>query len=430
MKVCVYGLWHLGCVTAACLAEAGHEVRGLDPDADRIAALKKGEPPIMEPGLTELIAAGMAKKRLEFFTDAKEAVRDCKVLWVTMDTPVNEDDQADTRYVIDRVTGILSLLDDSAMILVSSQLPVGTCKALEDAGEGRVPVAYSPENLRLGEALNVFRNPDRVVVGTRRESDRGTLRTLLAPLTDRVEWMSVESAEMTKHALNAFLAVSVTYANEIASICEKVGADAKEVERGLKTESRIGPGAYLSPGTAFAGGTLARDVEFLNRIGSRASLRTPLLESVKASNDHHRDWPKRMLMEAVGSLASRTVAVWGLTYKAGTDTLRRSASIDLCRWLLRAGAKVRSHDPAVSTLPRELTEILVCASPEDAASGADALVVMTGWPQYKTASVLEAVKSANVRTILDPARILPSSVRNLPGIRYFAVGTIGSGDVF
>src|SRR5262249_19142379 len=230
-------------------------------------------------------------------------------------------------------------LRDGAIVLVSSQLPVGSTARLA-AMAPRLRFACSPENLRLGKAIEVFTKPDRVIVGVRDMETRILLAQLFAPITSQLEWMTIESAEMTKHAINAFLAVSVTFANELASVCERVGADAKEVERGLKTESRIGPKAYLAPGAAFAGGTLARDVAFLTELGARHGLVLPLLGGVRPSNDAHQQWARRRLEDRLGSLAGATVAVWGLTYKPGTDTLRRSAAIELCRSLAAAGATV------------------------------------------------------------------------------------------
>jgi UDP-glucose 6-dehydrogenase len=235
---------------------------------------------------------------------------------------------------------------DGAVVIVSSQLPVGSVARLE-AMAPKLRFAASPENLRLGKAIEVFTKPDRVIVGVRDDATKATVTKLFAPITDRIEWMSVESAEMTKHAINAFLALSVTFANELASVCERVGADAKEVERGLKTESRIGPKAYLAPGGAFAGGTLARDVAFLTALGKQHALVLPLLGGVRPSNEAHKHWPQRRLIDRLGEIAGKTIAVWGLTYKAGTDTLRRSASVELCRDLAARGAKVVAWDPAL-----------------------------------------------------------------------------------
>jgi UDPglucose 6-dehydrogenase len=275
MIVCVQGLWHLGSVTAACLAAAGHRVIGLDFDAPTIAKLREGQPPIAEPGLDALLRA----HAIDFTTDAARAA-DADVLWVAYDTPVDADDNADVAFVMDQVAKTLPHLRAGAVVIVSSQLPVGSVARLE-ALAPNVRFASSPENLRLGKAIEVFTKPDRVIVGVRDEQTRKVVTELLAPITDRIEWMTVESAEMTKHAINAFLALSVTFANELASVCERVGADAKEVERGLKTESRIGPKAYLAPGGAFAGGTLARDVAFLTALGKQHALGLPLLSGVR-----------------------------------------------------------------------------------------------------------------------------------------------------
>ena len=235
--------------------------------------------------------------------------------------------------------------------------------------------------------------------------------------------MSVESAEMTKHAINAFLATSVTFANEIASICELVGADAKEVERGLKTELRIGPKAYLSPGGAFAGGTLARDINFLNEVGSAKRLVTPLLGSVKPSNDEHKKWVKRKLLSYFPDLANASIALWGLTYKPGTDTLRRSMAVELCDWLIGRGATVNVHDPVVKELPvawqgkvRRGDDALAVLE------GVQALVVSTEWPQYKEIQASWLASAAPGVVVLDANRFL-SVLAADPGIRYVAVGT-------
>lgn len=427
MNVCVFGLWHLGSVTAACLAGAGHDVTGLDPDPAVVAGLAAGCPPLFEPGLEELVREGLAGGRLRFTTEAAEALAGAEMVWVTDDTPVDDDDRADVDFVVERVAGLFPHLAAGALVLVSSQVPVGTTRRLEQAYAAAFPggsasFAYSPENLRLGRAMQAFRDPDRVVAGVRRPADRERVARLLAPFTDRVEWMSVESAEMTKHALNAFLATSVAFINEVAALSEQVGADAKEVERGLKSEARIGPRAYLSPGAAFAGGTLARDVAFLTAIGAERAVPTPLLAGVRASNDAHKHWAQRRLQELVGPLAGRRVAVWGLTYKPGTDTLRRSLAVELCRWLLAQGARVQAHDPAVRALPAELAGVALAGAPLAALEGAEALVVATEWPDYQAAGA-EAVAAAMARpVVLDANRWLAASLGADARIRYFSVG--------
>jgi UDPglucose 6-dehydrogenase len=330
---------------------------------------------------------------------------------------VDEDDRADVEFVVERATQLFPHLRDGTLVIVSSQLPVGTIRRLEEACRNKtVSFACSPENLRLGTAIEVFTKPDRVIVGVRRETNRARINELFRPFTERIEWMSVESAEMTKHALNAFLATSVAFINEIAAVCEQVGADAKEVERGLKSEARIGPKAYLSPGGAFAGGTLARDIQFLTKVGAQHHVPTHLLASVKTSNDAHRQWVRRTLEALLGSLAGETIAVWGLTYKPGTDTLRRSSAIELCQWLVQQGARVRAHDPAIKTLPVELAKIIELApSPADALTGTAALVVATPWPDYLTVNVAPPI-------VVDPNRFLAKTLGNNPRIRYAAVG--------
>ena len=270
MRIVVSGLWHLGCVTAACLAEH-FEVIGHDPEAGTVAGLAAGTPPIYEPGLTPLIEAGLASGKLRFtFGPAVAASAD--VIWIAYDTPVDANDNPDVEFVFTRIAELLPYARAGALIIISSQMPVGFVARLEtyarDVGAD-VAIAYVPENLRLGQALEVFRTPDRVVAGVRSETDKTRLFDLLRPFTTNVVWMSPESAEMTKHALNGFLATSVTFINEIAGICERVGADVKDVERGLKTDVRIGERAYLSAGGGFAGGTLARDVRALIAAATR-----------------------------------------------------------------------------------------------------------------------------------------------------------------
>jgi UDPglucose 6-dehydrogenase len=285
-----------------------------------------------------------------------------------------------------------------------------------------VGFSCSPENLRLGKSISVFTQPDRVVIGARAEKSRAVFTELFAPFTDHIEWMGVESAEMTKHALNAFLATSVTFINEIAAICEQVGADAKEVERGLKSEARIGPKAYLGPGGAFAGGTLARDVAFLTQLGKQYDVPVQLFPSIKLSNDAHKNWARRRLIQLLGGVKGRTIAVWGLTYKPGTDTLRRSSSVELCKWLLEQGAVVQAHDPAVKNLPDEYKQVKLCASALDAVKTADALVVSTEWADYCDVDMNMVVATMKTPYVLDVNRFLAKNVAGVPEIKYVAVG--------
>jgi len=428
MKICVLGLWHLGSVTAACMAALGHHVVGVDFDEQRVVSLSGGTAPLLEPGLEELLRSGLASGRLRFSRTLAEAAAGAQVLWVTNDTPIGSDGEPQPDLIIQQLEHVLPMLDAGTLVLVSSQLPIGSIRALQQRAivlrSGRsVNCACLPENLRLGSALRDFLRPDRIIVGLASTSDRHVLEELLGTIGAPIEWMSLESAEMTKHALNAFLATSVTFANEVASICEVVGADAKEVERGLKSDRRIGAGAYLAPGAAFAGGTLARDVGFLTGVGRARGITTPLLASILPSNAAHRLWAQKMLHTLFADLSRTTIAVWGLTYKSGTDTLRESPAVELCEWILREGAQLRVHDPVVRSLPPQWgSAVARTDSPLAAVRGAQALVLAVDWPVYREVDGAELLQSIDQLVVLDPNRMRPDLATAAARLRYLAVG--------
>jgi len=428
MNICVQGLWHLGTVTATCLASVGHDVVGLDFDKSRIRGLQLNKLPISEPGLEELMRAEQEAGRLCFTTSPEEAVSDVELLWVTYDTPVNDNDEADVDFVIEQLALTLPYLASGVTVLISSQMPVGSISRLEIIAQELCPkkvigFACSPENLRLGKALDIFLNPDRIIVGVRASQDKKRIDALLRPITNSIDWMLVESAEMTKHAINAFLATSVVFANEVASICELVGADAKEVEKGLKSESRIGPKAYLAPGGAFAGGTLARDVEFLKEVSAAKGAAIPLLESISLSNNQHKNWVRRRLSVIFSELKGASIAIWGLTYKPGTDTLRRSLAVEQCDWLLDQGAILKVHDPAVKELPASWNaNVIRVAEPLDALVGSSALVIGTEWPEYKDILPEQLSGISQGLVILDANRFV-SHLNGVDNVSYVAVGT-------
>lgn len=427
MRVCVAGLWHLGVVTAACVAAAGHRVVAFDEDEAVVAGLAKGELPVDEPGVADLVRRELAAGSLRFTTDREEATRGAELVWIAYDTPVDPDDRADVAFVLERARALVGASDTNAVILVSSQLPVGTTRLLEQSSRPGHTFACSPENLRLGAAIEAFEQPDRIVVGIRPDSDRSRIEELFGPLAGRIEWMDVESAELVKHGVNAFLAVSVAFANELATVAERVGADAAEVERGLKTERRIGPRAYLRPGAAFAGGTLARDVDYLTQIGEREDVPTHLLHAVRTSNDEHKRWARRTLETLVGAddgLSGHVIGVWGLVYKQGTDTLRRSSSVELCRELTGAGAVVRAHDSAVRAVPDDLSDsFTLCPTPLEAAKGASAVVVETDWPAYRAIDPKALVAAMRTPIVVDANGFLSATLGDLPGVRYVRVGS-------
>jgi UDPglucose 6-dehydrogenase len=427
MKICVQGLWHLGSVTAACLASVGHDVVGLDGDLNNIDNLKQGKAPLFEPGLDEMIQNEIKEGHLRFAQNSREAVTDAEVLWVTFDTPVDEEDQADVELVLGKIKSVLPELNNGTVVLISSQIPVGSVRKLEhyvkeSYSNKQICFAYSPENLRLGKAIDIFLNPDRIVAGVRSEVTRKKLEKLFTPITNKIEWMSVESAEMTKHAINSFLAISVTFANELASICELYGADAKEVERGLKTESRIGPRAYLSPGGPFAGGNLDRDIDFLDKAAKAKSLTVPLLQAVRVSNDGHKKWVQRRLLEQFTTIKKLSVAIWGLTYKPETSTLRRSLAVELCDWLICEGANVHVYDPVVKELPsRWNDQVDRFDDALEALEKTKVLVLGTEWAEFRETAkkILEVVE--NDFLVIDANRHLQNVIFPL-GINYIAVG--------
>ena len=404
MRVSVAGLWHLGTVTAACCASGGHHVVAFDDDYQVIAGLQQGRLPVDEPGLAEMTRSVVGDSKLRFTSDVADTAAG-QVLWICYDTPVNEDDVADVEFVTQRIEHLLSALEPGAIVLISSQMPVGSTAKLEQTYP-QFRFAYSPENLRLGKAIEVFTKPDRVVIGVREPAVRVALAALFAPFTDNLEWMSIESAEMTKHALNAFLATSVAFINEIATICEKTGADGQEVERGLKSDVRIGSKAYLHPGGAFAGGTLARDLAFLIAVGEERGLPTSLFQGVKNSNSAHRLWTQRRLTDVLGNLRGNTVAILGLTYKPGTNTLRRSTAVETCRWLLDQGATVQAFDPAIHEMPKDLLQIHLTTTAELALRGADAALIATPWPKFRSLTEESFVSHMRRAVVLDPARDL------------------------
>ncbi len=419
MNITVVGLWHLGCVTAACCAKH-FNVTGLDFDEAVIANLQKGKAPLLEPGLDDLIASGLAKNSLRFTTDPKSACANTDLLWVCFDTPVNDNDESDVPFVLERVRKCLPHLPSGALVLISSQLPVGSARQLE-CEFPQLHFAVSPENLRLGKAIDAFEKAERAIVGIRTDAKRAMLEELFKPFAAQTIFMRTESAEMVKHALNSFLALSITFINEIARVCEHVGADAKEVSVGLKSEPRIGPKAYLGPGGPFAGGTLARDVVTLTKLGANFGESLQLIPAIKQSNDQHRSWALRRLQARLGELKGKTIAVIGLVYTTNTDTLRRSAAVELCQALLNAGARVQAFDPAVKILPDDLSKLILAKDLATAVTNADAAVVCTEWPEFREANWKELTAQMCGKVIVDANRFLEKPLHGV-AVEHISVG--------
>lgn len=419
-KIAVQGLWHLGCVTAACCAKH-FQVVGLDFDQSVVEKLNSGNAPLLEPGLDDLIAAGIASERLSFTINPGTAGADADILWVCYDTPVNDDDESDVEFVLSNLRKALGQLAKNALVLISAQLPVGTCAKLEKEFP-QFSFAYSPENLRLGKAIDSFEKADRVIIGTRDDAKRELLQRLFAPFTSQIFFMRTESAEMVKHALNSFLALSITFINEIARLCEHVGADAKEVSAGLKSEPRIGPRAYLGPGGPFAGGTLARDVVSLTRLAGAKGERISVIPAIKESNDLHRGWAFARLQSAFGDLKGKKIGILGLTYTTNTNTLRRSAAVELSKRLLDAGARVSAFDPAIKSLPADLKSVSLGEGVVGVLKGADAAVVCTEWPQFRQAVWSEIVSQMRGKIFVDANRFLENQLKEIAGVKLLSVG--------
>jgi UDPglucose 6-dehydrogenase len=431
MRVCVFGLWHLGSVISAGLAASGHTVVGLDFNRENINNLQHGQTSISEPGLDELIRENLQKKTLSFTIDPVVALENAELLWIAFDTPVDEQDNADLGYIEKNFELLSGLIKDQTKIVISSQIPVGFTRHLIKKFRDLYPCkkvffAYSPENLRLGKSLKTFLEPDRIIIGTEPD-EKEVFSPVFSSVSTRLEWMTIESAEMTKHAINAFLATSICFANEIAGICESVGANAKEVERGLKTEERIGPKAYLNPGNAFSGGTLARDVRFLQKLGMNNDLPVYLINSIHESNNFQKTWIKRKCLETLGNLNGKSITILGLTYKPGTNTLRRSLSIELCIWLKDQGAKVTAFDPAIRELPSELRPLIILS--EDmgkSIENTECIILATEWPVFQQISE-GIISNMKGKIIIDPTGFIETALINVQHKRYFAVGRSNNG---
>ena len=285
-----------------------------------------------------------------------------------------------------------------------------------------VSFACSPENLRLGKAIDVFMNPDRIIVGIRTEEAKAKLNYILTSITDNVIWMKVESAEMTKHALNAFLATSVVFINELAVLCEHVGASANEVEQGLKSEVRIGKKAYLRPGSAFDGGTLARDLTYLVEKEIEYNLPSIFFTSILQSNESHKSWVVNRISAEFPSLKGKKIGILGLTYKPGTNTLRRSTAIEICNLLHNKGAKITAFDPSITNLPSNLENFITLESfIDDVIIDKDAVIVATEWPIFKELSTFDFSRLTNELLIFDANSFLQNEL-NKPGIKYISIG--------
>lgn len=428
-KVCVAGLWHLGLVSAAGLAELGYDVVGVDLNTLLIDDLARGHLPIFEPGLGNLIKAGLASRKLRFENNLASAVSRAGTVLVTYDTPVDDNDDADLTMLEETFRTMIPALGRDCLVIVNSQVPAGSCeiwlKKIEDSHPGEaIDLVYSPENLRLGQALSLFKRPDMIVIGAASERARKKAEKFYRSFAAEKIFTSLKTAEMAKHALNAFFATSVSFANELGNICEAVGADGLQIAKILKKDGRIGARAQVRPGLGFAGATLARDLRVLQKLGRREDVATGLFDRVLEINGQRNARVVKLIEDSFGGqLQGKTISILGLTYKPGTSTLRRSSSLEIMKILHSKGARILSHDPKadIGEYPgRPFFEFF--ADAYSACQSSDAILLLTEWPEYKKLDYLKIKKSMNRPLILDAKNHLNETMLEGLGFEYQLIG--------
>jgi UDPglucose 6-dehydrogenase len=431
VKVAVVGTGYVGLVVGACLAETGNDVLCADLDETKIAGLKRNALPIYEPGLAPLVARNQREGRLQFTTDVGDAVRRAQVVFIAVGTPPDEDGSADLTHVLAVARTIGEHMETPKVVITKSTVPVGTAEKVraEIARHTTTPfhVCSNPEFLKEGAAVEDFMKPDRVVVGIDSGEAAHILEELYAPFVrtgNPLIFMDIPSAEMTKYAANAMLATRISFMNQVARLCEAVGADVSLVRKGIGTDRRIGP-AFLFPGPGYGGSCFPKDVQALIRTGAERGVTLDILVAVEAANARQ----KRVLFEKLeralkGGLKKRTVAVWGLAFKAETDDVRDSPALVLVEALLAAGASVRVHDPeAMPTARRVLGDRVTYAEHAyDALAGADALAIVTEWLEYRNPDFAR-MKQLLARPVIVDGRNLyePDKLARL-GFTYDSIG--------
>lgn len=393
-KIAVVGLWHLGEIFSAGLAELGHTVIGISDDKKVVDGLNNNQPPLPEPALEALIKKNITAKRLSYTTDFSQ-IKNCQVVWLTFDTPVDEKDNSDLSMIFQAIKKAKPYFKKDVLLVISSQVPVGVSEKLADG----LDYVYTPENLRLGEAVDCFLNPGRVIVGANNSASLGKIKEIFAPLKTEIISMSPISAEFGKHALNAFLAASICFANDLADLAENIGADMKDISRVLKSDRRIGPKAYLDAGLSFSGGTLNRDLKVLLALAKRFKIRPSVVESLYEKNEARKNLVMERLKKILKKVKGKKIAVFGLTYKPGTKTLRRSHAMEVVKNLIQQGASLRLHDPQVSKEDVADLPVKFFSDPYEAVSGAAAVVVMTPWPDFKNLQFSHLAKKTQVSAV-------------------------------
>ena len=436
MNIAIVGTGYVGLVSGTCFAEMGISTTCVDIDADKIEALRRGEIPIYEPGLAELVRRNSAEGRLKFTSSLADVIDDVDVVFCAVGTPSDEDGSADLRYVLDVAAEFGRLINRYTLFVTKSTVPVGSSlrvretieKELESRGIN-IPfeVASNPEFLKEGAAIKDFMSPDRVVVGVESERARKLMTKLYRPFlinNFRVLFMDIPSAEMTKYAANAMLATRISFMNEIANLCDLVGADVEMVRKGIGSDARIGS-KFLYPGCGYGGSCFPKDVKALAHTAHEHGYTMQVIEAVERVNERQKSIVFDKLQLALGDLRGKTVAVWGLAFKPETDDIREAPALVVIDRLLEAGATVRAYDPvAANESRRRLGEERVyhAASMYEAAEGADAVALITEWKQFRMPdwTLLRSAMRDNI--IVDGRNILDKEEALNAGFRYYGIG--------
>ncbi|MEW8507633.1 MAG: UDP-glucose/GDP-mannose dehydrogenase family protein [Candidatus Thiodiazotropha sp.] len=438
MKVTVFGSGYVGLVTGACLAEVGNDVICMDVDEQKIAMLKQGEIPIYEPGLEAMVERNAKAGRLNFTTDAAEAVAHGLFQFIAVGTPPDEDGSADLQYVLAVAASIAEHMDDYRIVVDKSTVPVGTAdkvkarinETLKAQGKQvEFDVVSNPEFLKEGAALDDFMKPDRIIIGTDNPRTTELLRALYTPFNrnhDRLIAMDIRSAELTKYAANAILATKISFMNELSNLAERLGADIEQVRHGIGADTRIGYD-FIYPGCGYGGSCFPKDVNALERTAQEVGYDAQLLTAVEAVN--HRQ--KRVLFSKIsrhfsGELAGKTFALWGLSFKPNTDDMREASSRVLMEALWEAGCTVRAYDPEAMDECRriygERGDLVYCEDQESTLQGADALVVVTEWQVFRSPDFDEIRQALSEPVIFDGRNIYDPKRLNDAGFSYYAIG--------
>ncbi len=435
MKLTMVGTGYVGLVTGACLANTGNHVTCLDIDEKKIASLKKGESPIFEPGLTELLDRNIAADRLTFTTDRDSAYQDADVIFICVGTPSDEDGSADLQHVLGVARDIGDFLDrtrpdDLPLIVVKSTVPVGSTHRVRDtiANRTTVPflIANNPEFLKEGAAINDFMKPDRVVCGVEDDRAAERLRDLYEPFVRQgnpIFMIDIRSSEMVKYASNAMLACKISFINEMANLCEFYGADVSNVRKAMSADHRIG-NQFLYPGLGYGGSCFPKDTLAVVGMGKAAGFECLLNAAVHEVNQRQRDhfW-SRIEEHFQSKLAGKSLAFWGIAFKPETDDIREAPSLALMRRALAAGATVRAFDPAAGeNLKSELDGVEVCEDMYDTLDGCDALILCTEWSEFRNPEYDEIAKRLKAKVVFDGRNIYRRSTMQSHGFTYFSVG--------